>query len=153
MRRVGIALAAVLLAAPSLAFAADPFEQMAKPQAPPPVTPATQRSMQDLQRDIDAAGRDAARRAKEEELLRKGTPADIERYRVEQERADDAREQLERLDRQALERTTEPTPDAEAAAREQERVQEREALEKRTGVVEQKADVRERRERGTPTHP
>ncbi len=150
----GLALVAVLLLAPALARADDPFEKMATPPpAPQPLDPATQRSMQDMQRRLDAAQRDAARRAQEEVLLRRGTTADVERHRVETERQDTALEELERLDRKALERVTKPAPPSEAAAVELDRAQEREALEKRTGVVEQKVRVRERRERETPTNP
>lgn len=146
-------LFAALLVVPSLGSADDPFSKMATPQAPPPIDPAAQRKAQELQRSVDEAQRDVERRAKEEELLRKGTPEDIERYRVEQERTEEAQETLEDLDRKALERTTKPTPPAEVQATEQKRVQEQEEFEKRTGVVEQKVRVRERRERETQTNP
>jgi hypothetical protein len=143
----------VLLAVPFVGRADDPFSKMATPQTPPPIDPATQRKAQELQRSVDEAQRDVERRAKEEELLRRGTPVDIERYRVEQERTEEAKETLEDLDRRALERTTKPTPPSEVQATEQKRTQEQEEFEKRTGVVEQKVRVRERRERETPTNP
>ncbi len=147
------ALAAALLLAPALASADDPFAKMAQPQTPAPIDPASGRRAQDVQRQVDAAQRDVERRAKEEVLLRRGSAEDVDRYREDQERVDDAKRTLEDLDREALERSAQPTPPAEAQAREQERTREREELEKRTGVVEQKVRVRERRERETPTNP
>jgi hypothetical protein len=112
-------------------------------QPAPPPSGSDSRALE-LEIQLRESQRDLERGARERQLERDGSHADVGRYRVREDQRDRTSEISETLDRQALERRSGAPADPDARQiRDLERTLERLDREKRTGLIDAQIRARE----------